>query len=312
MPFRRHLISASDLVTSYEAIRAGFVSLALEKNRRATPFLQQARILRKEAQTVDDPRRLIELNGIRASLLVAAGVSDKALNHLTEADKSLSIENLIETFLRPAGKSFVEELVYRFLLTKGDALGGSMRNYGGTIAMQRFSTFLLARMRSRGESFHWRRDDKSWAPPPQDDAAAALMMKGLHWFRKKSPRTLLYNVNVPTIGKNIDLCLCRATPENSLSTIPTADFVALGELKGGIDPAGADEHWKTARSALNRIHEGFAGSKPEVKTFFVGAAIVTSMSQEIWHMLQSGSLTNAANLTNDDQLISLVDWIASL
>lgn len=125
MPFRRHLISASDLVTSYEAIRAGFVSLALEKNRRATPFLQQARILRKEAQTVDDPRRLIELNGIRASLLVAAGVSDKALNHLTEADKSLSIENLIETFLRPAGKSFVEELVYRFLLTKGDALGGS-------------------------------------------------------------------------------------------------------------------------------------------------------------------------------------------
>ncbi len=24
----------------------------------------------------------------------------------------------------------------------------------------------------------------------------------------------------------------------------------LGELKGGIDPAGADEHWKTANTVL--------------------------------------------------------------
>ncbi len=40
--FRKHLSGSTDLVTTYEETRAGFVSLALEKNRRATPFIEQA------------------------------------------------------------------------------------------------------------------------------------------------------------------------------------------------------------------------------------------------------------------------------
>lgn len=41
-PYRQYLKSSKNLETSYEAIRAGFVALALEKNRRATPFVAQA------------------------------------------------------------------------------------------------------------------------------------------------------------------------------------------------------------------------------------------------------------------------------
>ena len=37
--YRNHLQSSDDLVTTYEATRAGFVALALEKNRRATPYV---------------------------------------------------------------------------------------------------------------------------------------------------------------------------------------------------------------------------------------------------------------------------------
>ena len=48
----------------------------------------------------------------------------------------------------------------------------------------------------------------------------------------------------------------------------TAAFVALGELKGGLDPAGADEHWKTANSALGRIRKGFAKKENKPFTFF--------------------------------------------
>jgi type II restriction enzyme len=33
--------------------------------------------------------------------------------------------------------------------------------------------------------------------------------------------------------------------------------ISCGELKGGIDPAGADEHWKTAVSAFRRITTSF-------------------------------------------------------
>ena len=87
-------------------------------------------------------------------------------------------------------------------------------------------------------------------------------------------------------------------------------YLALGELKGGIDPAGADEHWKTARTALERIHKGFAGYTPA--TFFIGAAIEKKMASEIWDLLEDGTISNAANLTDEDQVSSIVRWLCQL
>ena len=58
-PHRKHLSGSSDLVTTYEEIRAGFVSLALEKNRRATPFVEQARSLKAAASQAKIPADLL-------------------------------------------------------------------------------------------------------------------------------------------------------------------------------------------------------------------------------------------------------------
>lgn len=91
----------------------------------------------------------------------------------------------------------------------------------------------------------------------------------------------------------------------------TTLFVA-GELKGGIDPAGADEHWKTARTALIRIESAFAKINLKPKLFFVGSAIERKMAAEIWIMLEDSSLTNVANLTNELQLNSLVRWLCGI
>lgn len=91
-----------------------------------------------------------------------------------------------------------------------------------------------------------------------------------------------------------------------------ASYLALGELKGGIDPAGADEHWKTARTALSRIQEAFAKHKLKPHTFFIGAAIEAKMAKEIWAMLKRGTIENAANLTNDHQIASMTRWLCSL
>jgi type II restriction enzyme len=128
------------------------------------------------------------------------------------------------------------------------------------------------------------------------------------------PRSLVCNLNVPLVQKNIDLCLFRLLPEQLGADTygVAANYVALGELKGGIDPAGADEHWKTARTALVRINEGFAGTGVPIETVFIGAAIVNSMANEIWGMLEARTLHNAANLTNDDQLASIVRWLTAL
>ncbi|MEY3402204.1 MAG: hypothetical protein AN487_16110 [Anabaena sp. CRKS33] len=39
MAYKNHLNTGLDLVTAYEKTRAGFVALAIERNRRATPFV---------------------------------------------------------------------------------------------------------------------------------------------------------------------------------------------------------------------------------------------------------------------------------
>jgi hypothetical protein len=81
-PYRNHLKSSDDLVTTYEATRAGFVALALEKNRRATPYVAEARALQEAASLARTPADLMRIEGIQAGLLTAAGLSDKALNYL--------------------------------------------------------------------------------------------------------------------------------------------------------------------------------------------------------------------------------------
>ena len=134
-------------------------------------------------------------------------------------------------------------------------------------------------------------------------------------FRSQGkPRTLVYNPTVPVFRNNVDLSLFNCSPDN-LSKETRKDpavYIALGELKGGIDPAGADEHWKTARTALDRIHKAFGKRKLKPHTFFIGAAIESKMAAEIWKLLRRGVLENAANLTDEDQIASVTRWLCSL
>ncbi len=313
-PYRLHLKSSDDLVTPYEAVRAGFVELALEKNRRATPFIEQARSLKVAASVASHPGELATVEGIRPALLTAAGVSDKAAKYLSPEDKDAAIHTLIEKFLEPAKSDFVEELVYRFLLTRGDTLGGSMRNVGGVLAQRRLSRALIASITLGGASYHWLHSvDNGWSPKPEDDSDIELHLRGLSWAKGKKRRTVIYNLTVPFLKNNVDLCLFNCLPEQLTDHVKLpASYIALGELKGGIDPAGADEHWKTARSALVRIRDVFARIGQVPHTFFIGAAIAKKMAQEIWAELETGTLENAANLTDGDQVHSLSRWLISL
>jgi type II restriction enzyme len=166
-----------------------------------------------------------------------------------------------------------------------------------------------------GTAYRWRgRKPKVWSGKPNDDTDIELNLRGLAWGEGERTRTLIYNLTVPLFGNNVDLCLFRCGSEAMCKEVhadPGA-YVALGELKGGIDPAGADEHWKTARTALHRIREAFAEHKLTPHTFFIGASIETKMASEIWRMLDAGELENAANLTDDEQIASLTRWLCSL
>ena len=314
-PYLNHLKSRKSLETTYEAVRAGFVALALEKNRRATPFVAQARALKSAASKARTPNGLLKISGIQGGLLTASGVSDKATNHLQDSDKDEAVRGLIKNFLEPAGANFVEELVYRFLLTRGDTLGGSMRNVGGFMAQKKLTRGILAHLKLAGIRCNWLHSEtKTWESLPEEDVDVELSLRGLSWVTSQGPRTLIYNLTVPFLGNNVDLCLFNCRHGDLTKDIygkPDA-YLALGELKGGIDPAGADEHWKTARTALNRIREAFAKYKLKPHTFFIGAAIEAKMASEIWKLLKSGDLENATNLTDEDQIASITQWLCSL
>jgi DNA (cytosine-5)-methyltransferase 1 len=145
------------------------------------------------------------------------------------------------------------------------------------------------------------------------EAEMATRTKALRWQNKEaSYRSLILNINVPQVKKNIDIVLLDdkidevKAPSLANTLGNNKKYLAIGELKGGIDPAGADEHWKTANTALERVRKSFSKT---LDLFFIGAAIEAEMSKEIYRQLKSRELSNAANLKFDEQLSALCKWL---
>lgn len=309
------LTSAADLITSRDQVRTGFIAMALEKNYLATPYIEEAKALKVIAKKVKSPKDLLSHKEIFAGLLTASGLSDKSLKFLTEEDKLVAINGLIKEFLEPAGKNYADELVYRYLLIKGDALGGKARNLAGVIGERKFIRKILSVLNLSGINYKWR-DAKTglWREKSDSDEGIEKNINAIAWTQKSKSRLLVFNNSVPLVKKNVDICLSEGGVEQLKkgkdSIIHLHEkFLLLGELKAGIDPAGADEHWKTAGSALIRIRNAFDAQKRKPDTFFVGAAIEPNMANEIFRDVQQGILTHAANLNNDEQLTELCSWI---
>ena len=316
-PYKTHISSFEDLETTREQIRAGFLAAALEKNKQTTPYIDRAKKLKAIASTAKNPKELIKMTSIRAPLLTAAGLSDKAMTHLTEEDKEKAVSELIKNFIEPAGKDFVDELVFRFLLIQGDSLGGAMRNIVGAIAMQKLTRSIISTLVNAEIQFSWldnRSKKVEWKDGDPSDPNIESNLKAISWSINGKNRILIYNKNIPIVKKNIDVVLFDAKKEEDLNGLLAnpKKYVLLGELKGGIDPAGADEHWKTANSALDRIRSAFGKHGLTPYTMFIAAAIEESMAKEIWEHLESGKITNAANLTDDVQITHLCGWLIKL
>ena len=153
--YRNHLTSSASLITTREAKRAGFVVAVFGKEPPCRRVCHRCAYLRVNAETVSQAEDLLQLTDIRSGLLTAAGVSDKAVAHLDMTDRREILRQYIDQVLVPAGDKFVEELVYRFLLTRGDTLGGKIRNLVGVWAQRKLSDFIVSNRRMAGRDFQW-------------------------------------------------------------------------------------------------------------------------------------------------------------
>lgn len=297
MPLPPHINTASDLVTSRAATTEGFISQAREKVRLASRHISDARRLERDLGPVVSPQDALRLKGIGAALLSAVGISQKALAYLDINDQEKILTEVLSEIQRQAGMDWKSELVLRFALTRGDSLGGTSRNLAGATAKNLFADAVVHALSLRGI-----------APTVSRSQKDKKKIRSLSW----AERLIVFDRLPHIVGKNIDVIVVEnrhnAPVQELLET--KAAYVACGEVKGGIDPAGADEHWKTANTALERVRSGFGLQRPAL--FFTAAAIVDSMAGEIISQLRDNRMTFAANLTKTDQVADLANWLVSL
>lgn len=291
----RYVKSPGDLVTSIDVTQAGFLRQALRKTKEANPYVDRAKYILDELQFVKKPQDLANMKEIRDDLIAAAGFSDKAANYFLPSELEDALSKVLQEIEKKAGSDWQTEIIYRFLLTRGDTLGGVMRNILGAEAKDKFTEAILTALQRGGIQ-------------PGIVCSKKSKVQQISW----PGRVLLFDKKPKLIDKNVDVILLSQADEN----VPVAklldtesNYLVCGEVKGGIDPAGADEHWKTAYGALARVREKFNGKQPQL--FFIGAAIEKAMAEDIFSQLQSGMLNHAANLNVSEQVSDLASWLAS-
>ena len=292
-------------------------------------------MLSVKAQQALTPRDLLDLSGVEGGLLTAAGVRREVALHLDRTRRRQIISEFVENVLVPFGADFVEALVSSYVQQSYLLGEGSVPRLMRAWTQRQFAQAVTADLRLSGRPFRWlTKGGDRWQS--HEALWDCTYVQALAWMVGDLPRVLVFDLVAPITqigsesntvqdhtdasgGKNVDICILHSTPEQYRSKTQrprvvrdSEMYVALGELKGGIDPAGADEHWKTANAHLGRIRRSFAALPAMPRLFFVGNAIEASMAGEIWNQLENGDLSNAANLTDDRQAVSLVSWLCSL
>jgi hypothetical protein len=199
----------------------------------------------------------------------------------------------------------------------GDSLGGSSRNEVGRVAMAQVMRPLIKLLcqHDRLESITYstrsslvpgtpRDPDETLIIGPQTDIGAKL--NEIERDHVKYMELRLRNGVLLLVDKIIrwyDNKGKEYTPSADLhsareSTGAETDMIWGAEVKGGADPAGSDEHWKTASRALTRILENASKSgRAAPPLSFIGTTIVNKVAVEIVAWIDRGDLVSAYNLT---------------
>lgn len=291
-------MEAKDLISTAEDTANAFALQALRKTELAIAYLDAAETFRSKLQTFENLEEIVNDEGLRGELLTSVGISEKAKKYFSSETAKQYLVDIVRKIQSQTKENLKEELVNRYLLTAGDSMGGRSRNLIGREGGDRLIEFVRAALERKTIEF-------------RVEVNAQKKVTSLVW----QERLMLFDVKPSWIGKNIDVILLKRSENKSSSEIREIPsmFIACGEIKGGADPAGSDEHWKTARSALDRITSAFKDAKsPKPELFFAGLSIVPGVAKEILEHLEAGKLSRAANLARDKQVEQLAEWLITI
>ncbi len=195
----------------------------------------------------------------------------------------------------------------------GDALGGVSRNEVGRVAVERLMRPLVARLFRKGSlkrivySLKGRPDDDDRAESSQELLASQIVdidellrlfeehRAKYHQVDTSAGNSLLFDRQLRWLDEHNQEF--RIGPDLH-SRIGEVDMAWGAEVKGGADPAGSDEHWKTATEALDRIiRAADATGRPQPKLSFVATILVERVARDVEDWINQGKLTTAYNLT---------------
>ena len=354
LSWRALITSAKDLQTLRTSTRQGFIDQACEKSRRAIEIENRMHGFMLALENIRKIDNLFDLKDYWLELVAAASFSIKAWGYARSGEtpdqqKARLRERFTKIYARCQNETtdeesclalFRERILFRSLLTQGESLGGSMRNWIGQVGAGSLVEALQNVLAERG-TIEYTKGSKKVHLIRWDNRLLLFDTKPTLHIKGGNVEITLSSSNEEEIEtsqqlplNNIDMILLNTSDIPQVQTVwgeslPLSAedlmqaerdllknpkyYLACGELKSGNDPAGGDEHWKTAWAAFDRIRNPSSIAKefrPEL--FFIGRAIEAVMAANIFERLENGVFSFAANLSNPQQIEALAKWLTAL
>ena len=271
-------------LTTQQEIIQGFTLQFLTKwdqlivNRYAGPIINFENNLQAiQATTLSDFVR--QLNGnILDNCYTAIGASDKAKQHLPTSANTIRgyITNALTIAQVTTISSAINMLTIGFSLISGDSLGGSSRNLVGNRGEDIIQVILI-------NNFAGVTIASNSAGRP----------KITQFTNNNSNYFVHWNKRIPIAGKNYDFII---TNNQNFSE---NDIIGVLEIKSGCDPAGADEHWNTAKGKLSTLNT----ANPAINCGFASIIIDQTVRNHIAQEIGNRLLTCGINLNDNNEII---------
>jgi hypothetical protein len=291
---------------------AALVTMLRERGAISIPLIEHAKALRVAVAHCGSARELLAMTEIQAALLTAAGVSDAELQQCSDEDKVRAVRGLVEKVLIPADAHFVDELIYRFLLVKGERFKSSTANLSRVIAARRLARGIAAALHVRSMPLSLRlKGCARWELWDSSVCDVPLAVEGIAWVQAEQPRLLLFN---PELAQGSEVDVAVFAHDHAAQAQPAQlppNLIGLGVIQPESGTADRSGNWAWHQDRLTNARNRWDAAAKRPYMFFVGTGAEETADADTWFEVQQGSPTRAANGRNAAQLGALCQWIVA-